>query len=335
MDEQLKHRLVGAAVIVLLAVLIVPMFFEDKTPKDPATLPDAIQEKALELPADTRDAPEESAKPQPSKEPAAKAQVKSQKYEVVSLDETPPGKPPRTGTQPAPDQSALDSHVPESPVESAAMPDDTIGVDRPSPRIAPKSPAGKLKTNVGASPGETADVRGVSGSKYKLKSTTEVPPTPAGTAIATRKNTSAAAGTKPGAVGLPPPATRNTASPVARSGDLPPKKPSVAATDNSAKASKKTNTAAAVAPKKAQASSASGGRWTVQAGTFADESNARKLVEKLQKRNLPVRIHAAEGSSGKVYRVTVGPSLDRDRAEQIQKQLSSQDGVKGMILQSR
>lgn len=73
----------------------------------------------------------------------------------------------------------------------------------------------------------------------------------------------------------------------------------------------------------------------MQAGTFADEANARKLVEKLQKRNLPVRIHATEGGSGKVYRVTVGPSLDRNRAEQIQKQLSSQDGVKGMILQSR
>jgi len=334
MDEQLKHRLVGAAVIMLLAVLIVPMFFEDKTPKDSATLPDAIQEKALELPADTRDAPEESAKPRPSKEPAAKAQVKSQKYEVVSLDEAPPGKPPKTGIQPSPDLSARDS-VPESPVESAAIPDDTIGVDRPSPRIAPKPPAGKQKNNVAASPGEPADIRGVSGSRYKLKPTTEAPSPPSDAAIATRKNTSAAAGTKPGAVGLPPPATRNTASPAARSGDLPPKKPSVAATDNSAKASKKTNTAAAVAPKKAQASSASGGRWTVQAGTFADESNARKLVEKLQKRNLPVRIHAAEGSSGKVYRVTVGPSLDRVRAEQIQKQLSSQDGVKGMIIQSR
>ncbi len=335
MDEQLKHRLVGAAVMMLLAVLIVPMFFEDKTPKDPATLPDAIQEKALELPADTRDAPEESAKPPLAKEPPTKAQGKTQKYEVVSLDETPPSKPPRTGAQPSPDQSAPDSYVPESPVESPVVLDDTIGVDRPSPRIAPKSPAGKQKTNVGASPGEPAEVRGVSGSKYKLKPTTEVPPSPAGAATATRKNTPAAAGTKQGAAGLPAPATRNTAPPAARSGDLPPKKPSVAATDNSTKAAKTTSTAAAVAPKKAPASSAPGGRWTVQAGTFADESNARKLVEKLQKRNLPVRIHAAEGSSGKVYRVTVGPSLDRVRAEQIQKQLSSQDGVKGMILQSR
>lgn len=335
MDEQLKHRLVGAAVIMLLAVLIVPMFFEDKTPKDPATLPDAIQEKALELPADTRDAPEELAKPPLSKELPTKAQVKTQKYEVVSLDETPPGKPPKTGIQPSPDHSAPDSDEPGSPVESAPTTDDNIGVDRPSPRIAPKAPTGKQKANVGASPGETADVRGVSGSKYKLKSTTEAAPSPAGTAIAPRKNTPAAAGTKPGTVSSTAPATRAAASPATRSGDLPPKKPTVSTADNSAKAPKKTSTAAAVAPKKAQASSASGGRWTVQAGTFADESNARKLVEKLQKRNLPVRIHAAEGSSGKVYRVTVGPSLDRVRAEQIQKQLSSQDGVKGMILQSR
>ena len=73
----------------------------------------------------------------------------------------------------------------------------------------------------------------------------------------------------------------------------------------------------------------------MQAGTFADESNARKLAEKLRKRNLPVNIHPADGANGKVYRVTVGPRLDRARAEQIQKQLSTDDGVQGVILQSR
>jgi cell division septation protein DedD len=41
-----------------------------------------------------------------------------------------------------------------------------------------------------------------------------------------------------------------------------------------------------------------------------------------------------QGSSGTLYRVTVGSNLNRNRAEQIQKDLEAQDGVKGMILQN-
>ena len=72
----------------------------------------------------------------------------------------------------------------------------------------------------------------------------------------------------------------------------------------------------------------------MQAGTFAEESNARALTEKLKKRNLPARMIPVEGPSGKVYRVTVGPNLERGHAEKIQKQLSAQDEVQGMILKS-
>jgi DedD protein len=84
----------------------------------------------------------------------------------------------------------------------------------------------------------------------------------------------------------------------------------------------------------ATAKSAVPSSYLVQAGTFSDESNAKNLVDKLKKRSLPVRLQVVEGLNGKVYRVTVGPNLDRARAEQIQKQLSEQDGVRGLILQS-
>jgi DedD protein len=73
--------------------------------------------------------------------------------------------------------------------------------------------------------------------------------------------------------------------------------------------------------------------YLVQAGTFSDENNAKTLVDKLKKRSLPARLQVVEGLNGKVYRVTVGPNLDRARAEQIQKQLADQDGVRGLILQ--
>ena len=62
--------------------------------------------------------------------------------------------------------------------------------------------------------------------------------------------------------------------------------------------------------------------------------NAKTLAEKIKKRNLPVRVQTIETSNGKIYRVTVGPGFDHQKAEQVQKQLSEQDGVKGMILQT-
>jgi DedD protein len=99
---------------------------------------------------------------------------------------------------------------------------------------------------------------------------------------------------------------------------------------NTPEPEKKSSPAPASAP---AAKSSAPSSYLVQAGTFSDESNAKNLVEKLKKRNLPVRLQVVEGLNGKVYRVTVGPNLDHARAEQIQKQLSEQDGVRGLILQ--
>jgi DedD protein len=337
MDEQLKHRLVGAAVIVLMAIVIVPLFFEDKTPKDSAALPEVMEEKALPLPEDKREASVESAGPTPSTEPPPKATVKAQKYEVVPLDEAPASKPPKTGSETAPPEVTPPEHdLSESSDESAPFVEDGIGVARPSPKIGPKTPSATPKALVGARSGAPAEAKG--SSKHKSKPTANAAnstPSSVSGATGTRKGTPSPPGGKPGAAVSASTAKTRSVAPTPRSGDLPSKKPSVSASEGSVKTAKKPNTTAASEPNSSKAASHADSRWTVQVGTFADESNARKLVEKLQKRNLPVRMHTAEGGSGKVYRVTVGPSLDRVRAEQIQRQLSAQDGVNGMILQSR
>jgi DedD protein len=143
------------------------------------------------------------------------------------------------------------------------------------------------------------------------------------------KKSDASVGLKPAKTATAP--ATNKPAPITKALETPVKKTATPAAVNSDMAPKKAATPSATKPKQ----SAEGKSWIVQAGTFADESNARNLVDKLKKRNLPAKVHAVEGSSGKVYRVTVGSGLDRDHAEKIQKQLSANDGINGVILHSR
>lgn len=72
--------------------------------------------------------------------------------------------------------------------------------------------------------------------------------------------------------------------------------------------------------------------WVVQAGSFADENNAKSLLFKLRQAKIPAFVEMIPSPSGNTYRVRVGPELDRARAEAIQKKMESEAGVKGMIV---
>jgi len=66
-------------------------------------------------------------------------------------------------------------------------------------------------------------------------------------------------------------------------------------------------------------------RWTIQAGTFSKKENAVSLMETLRKQGLPVTLEATKGA-GKVplYRLKVGPSLEKKRALEMKAKLDSQ-----------
>ena len=58
--------------------------------------------------------------------------------------------------------------------------------------------------------------------------------------------------------------------------------------------------------------------WVVQAGSFAEEANALRLRDRLRRAGHPSFVGAVEGRDGRaVYRVRVGPTIERDRAEGI------------------
>lgn len=61
-------------------------------------------------------------------------------------------------------------------------------------------------------------------------------------------------------------------------------------------------------------------RWIIQAGTFSKKENAQSLMETLRKQGMPVTMEATKG----MYRLKVGPSLDKKRAMEMKAKLDSQ-----------
>jgi DedD protein len=61
-------------------------------------------------------------------------------------------------------------------------------------------------------------------------------------------------------------------------------------------------------------------RWYIQAGSFSKKENAQSLMETLRKQGLPVTLEATKG----LYRLKVGPSLEKKRAIEMKAKLDSQ-----------
>jgi DedD protein len=83
---------------------------------------------------------------------------------------------------------------------------------------------------------------------------------------------------------------------------------------------------AAAQESRSASSEASG--WAVQLGSFASRINAQRLVKQLKAKGFSAFVVAGGGSSGKLYRVRVGPQPDRAAAGALASKLRSA-GYKG------
>jgi DedD protein len=100
----------------------------------------------------------------------------------------------------------------------------------------------------------------------------------------------------------------------------------------------KTSTAAAKPPKAASRPAPRPGArtgldaWVVQVGSFSSLDNARKLVARLRKARLQVRDPERIELRGKVlYRVLVGPVLDKKRAQAMLPKVNRITGTQGSV----
>ena len=299
MDEDLKRRLIGAAIVSVLLIVIVPYFFEDKDGEKKEDLPEAMVAQSLALPGAIE--PSEEAVSEPEGDESQPIQTpptpKKRKYEMVPLTDETPAKATKaeSGVQKVmPTEADDDAEIPMKP-----MPREMPASQSTSPEATKKSrPVAASSPAVSSDHAATVSKPKPSNPKDREKPAAKKPEPSEGMKTVTHSPEPAAKSQKKVA-----PATQD-----------PVKKPGVATTP----------------PPPASHPSA----YLVQAGTFSDENNARTLAEKIKKRNLPVRVQTIETSNGKIYRVTVGPGFDHQKAEQVQKQLSEQDGVKGMILQT-
>ena len=62
--------------------------------------------------------------------------------------------------------------------------------------------------------------------------------------------------------------------------------------------------------------------WMVQVGSFSNQDNAKKVVDQLRKAGYDTHLETAQVNTKKVYRVRVGPEVDRNRADKMAKAIS-------------
>jgi DedD protein len=334
MDEQLKRRLTGATIIVALIVIFVPMLFEDRSDLPAGggvgeipVLPEGIEERTIELPKSAADAA-----------PAGKSDGKKAAetgYRIVPLDDPPP-KQAKAGQAPA--QPAGEVEIPVEEDTAAAGEDDAPAAkpEAKAPAVAAKNsnraaaskpketPAQKPKSR--AEPARPEPAGEVAESDEMPPQVAEEPEYPA--EVPSKAVAAPVKAAEPPAkkAGKPKPADTTAAARTAGARTtgqkpVPASRPSPPESASTSPAAPAMEDAGAPPPS-----------WVVQAGSFAAESNARALADKLRKQSLPVSVHVFQGDSGPVYRVTVGPELNRARAEQIQKQIENAVGIKGIIL---
>lgn len=74
------------------------------------------------------------------------------------------------------------------------------------------------------------------------------------------------------------------------------------------------------------------GRYAVQVGVFAREENATQLRERLAGRGFTAFVDSETGGGRTTWRVRVGPVMERADAEQLRDRLQGEANVEGMIV---
>ena len=80
------------------------------------------------------------------------------------------------------------------------------------------------------------------------------------------------------------------------------------------------------------AGSAEPGGWAVQLGVFKSRDNAERLALEVRVKGFKVAVSSVTSSSGKRYRVRVGPAPDRSGAQELQGRLKAAGRPGGTIV---
>jgi len=73
-------------------------------------------------------------------------------------------------------------------------------------------------------------------------------------------------------------------------------------------------------------------RWVVQLGSFGEEANANRLVKQLQDDGLAAYQEKISSASSVIYRVRVGPYLEREEALGVRTQVADKFSIEGVVM---
>ncbi len=71
--------------------------------------------------------------------------------------------------------------------------------------------------------------------------------------------------------------------------------------------------------------------WVIQCGSFGQQANAEALMARLREAGYKAYSEPLQRSNGTLYRVLVGPALNRDRAESLQAEINRRFKLKAIL----
>lgn len=315
MDAALKQRLIGAAVLVALAVIFLPMLVDGPEPQQgtssvPLDIP-APPERSFE----TRELPVVPATSSPS--PATPAPADPDRIVTVEAEN---GKPPEAMPEDlAP--AATPEPVTPDPAPANAAPDVPAATPAPvatTPPVAEThatgalpaaTPGGRFVVNLGSYANvANANALVASMKKAGLPAYGDSVPVNGKAGLRVRIGPFAQKGEAE--------AARLAASRLR--GDVP---AAVIAIDGEE---------AAAAPAPARAPAASG--FAVQLGALKTEADANALRDKARGAGFTAYVERADTEAGALFRVRVGPELQRANAESLKAQIKQKLAIDGVVV---
>ena len=242
-DQELKQRLIGAAVITALAAIFVPMLFDDAVDETGKNV------NELQIPAMPAKAQEVEIMPLPEKAEDVAT--------VIPVEKSP--KPTQNN---AFNEGEADVIQPVHPAK--VLGDTPVTNQRPVKVVEPDAEMAQVDPDGG------------------LPEDAEFKPT-----------------TKPGKL---PTATVAPVNPITKPVPVTP--------------------AVGTTPAKPNLGNEAATRWYLNAGSFSQKANATALQESLKQQGFAATIKEANGEKGLVYKVRIGPMLDKAKAQAVKNKLT-------------
>jgi DedD protein len=294
----LKQRLIGAIVLISLAVIFIPMLFTSQNEKGeqkfessiPAEPSYEIKSPQVSVPLSL---PPKSLEKVPLSEPQAADEVEDfqndNPQEPLATVNPPPGEghkyhqdqepSQKQGSQTAEQKNSPPKSTPKSTASAAATP------------ATVKAPAGMAKND---------NVKSNEKTHEKTSEKTKATGNPAPATSASSKTTQA-------------PVAATQASESTRA-------------NTSATASGKSPSATA------EEKTASVTGWVVQVGSFSQKANAEKLRNQLREMGMASFVATGHSHGKTIYRVRVGPEFDHAEAEKLQANIKAKTKLNGLVM---